>query len=274
MSQLSLWEDPPVTLDERIAEARAIVAGAVPEHYETVATFVLFSGGNDSSVLTHLFGPDVDAVVHVNTGIGVEQTREFVRAACGAWGFKLRELHPPVPYEDICEHILGGFPGPAQHRVAYARLKERPLRLLRKEVVTAPRRQRVVFLTGIRAAESKQRMGYGRAVSTDGSTVWVNPLYHWDHTDMAAYRVLHDLPRNEVADNLHMSGECLCGAYARPGEIEQLAFFYPEVAARIRSLEAEFRAKGLKACTWGDEPPQGRKYRDLAPPGPLCQGCG
>ena len=50
--------------------------GVVAEH-RPVKTFALFSGGHDSICSTHLAMESgvADAVVHVNTGIGIPQTR-------------------------------------------------------------------------------------------------------------------------------------------------------------------------------------------------------
>ena len=51
------------------------------DRHRLVASCVLFSGGNDSTVLAHLMrqlGVATHAV-HANTTIGIEETREFVR---------------------------------------------------------------------------------------------------------------------------------------------------------------------------------------------------
>ena len=61
---------------------------------------------------------------------------------------------------------------------------------------------------------------------------------------MAAHKADHDLPRNEVADHLHMSGECLFGAFARPRELEMIRMFYPDVVAVVDELEVEVAAAG------------------------------
>jgi hypothetical protein len=45
------------------------------------------------------------------------------------------------------------------------------------------------------------------------------------------------LPRNEVADLCHMSGECLCGAFAHDGERDELSQWYPEPFDEIAELE-------------------------------------
>jgi hypothetical protein len=62
-----------------------------------------------------------------------------------------------------------------------------------------------------------------------------------------------DVPRNPASDLIHMSGECLCGAFAHPGELDEIGEWYPDVVAEIRALEAEARAAGIPEpfCRWG-----------------------
>jgi len=68
-----------------------ILERAFDEH-NPVAAFALFSGGHDSLVSTHHAMQDdrVDAVVHVNTGIGIPETRQFVHDTCDRFGWTLR----------------------------------------------------------------------------------------------------------------------------------------------------------------------------------------
>jgi 3'-phosphoadenosine 5'-phosphosulfate sulfotransferase (PAPS reductase)/FAD synthetase len=223
--------------------------------------YVLFSGGDDSLVLLHaatrLF--DFDGVVHVNTGTGIPETTAFVHRMCDRWNLVLHELHPPESFEQVFieEPIINGLPGPGMHHIAYSRLKERALRaFVQREKERW--RDRIMFVTGIRADESEKRMGYGDSViDRDGATVWVNPLYDWYDDEMRSYRERSELPRNPVAEHLHLSGECLCGSFAKPGELAQIEFFYPDVAARIRGWERLAEARGLTYCRWGNKRPDG-----------------
>jgi hypothetical protein len=52
-----------------------------------------------------------------------------------------------------------------------------------------------------------------------------------------------------------MSGECLCGAFAKPGELEMIRFFFPDTAAEIDELERKAKA-AKKHCVWGTRPPR------------------
>lgn len=247
-----------------------IMQQAIDEH-KPVKKYVLFSGGNDSTGLLHrVWNAGLcDAAVHINTGIGVEQTREFVRKYCADNGIPLIEKHPPhKKYKDIIlEH---GFPGPGAHRYVYIWLKERAIQELVRESKTQYK-DRIMLITGVRASESNRRMGHVEPIKRVGAQVWVAPLIDYTKTDLIDYRINNNVPENPVSAILHMSGECLCGAFAKPGEMQDLEIFFPETARYIHSLEDEARKAGVKQCTWG---PRGKKKIDQSVPvGPLCSDC-
>lgn len=275
-------------LDQLITDAHNLLRNVLAQHvagarnrwgkrYGLAAIAVLYSGGNDSTVLAHLFRDMATHAIHANTGIGIEATHQFVRDTCAGWGLPLIEKRPPVSYRDLV--IEQGFPGPAQHFKMYQRLKERCLDAAKNDVVDRKYGERVIFLAGRRAAESERRSmrtgtGEMKAVELDGSTVWVSPLLHWTALDLNTYRRrFPDCPRNEVTAHLHMSGECLCGAFAKPNELNEIGFFYPAVKAEINALEAEVGAAGnvpAERCHWGWG---ATRDRSGAKSGPLCSSC-
>lgn len=241
--------------------------------FSVLATVVLFSGGNDSTVMAHLFKERAQFAAHANTTIGVEQTRQFVRDTCAAWGLPLLERTAPISYDELV--LEQGFPGPAHHWKMYSRLKERALRLVRKELVAHPRRERIVFLAGRRRTESQRRMDVPE-VEREGSVLWVSPMVYWTKLDMNTYRSLFagtgdEVPHNEVTDLLHMSGECLCGSFAKPNELDEISLWFPEVAEHIRELEKKVEALGTHPparCRWGS-----RDGKPTARVGQLCSSC-
>lgn len=269
-----------LTLDEAISRSYGLLArvvGEVDETHELTAICVLYSGGNDSTVLAHLLRDVADYAVHINTGIGVEETREFVRQTCQDYKLPLIEEHPPpgATYDELVMRF--GFPGPAGHQLMFSRLKERGLRAVRRRFVTKPRKQRIIFCAGMRVFESSRRWRNTEETHREGSIVWVSPIAHWTNEHIKEYRQRYecqldhrhednkrcgDLPRNQVSDTLHMSGECLCGAFAKPNELEEIAFWYPQTAERIRALEARAREAGVH-CVWGTRPPpKGRSMQE------------
>jgi 3'-phosphoadenosine 5'-phosphosulfate sulfotransferase (PAPS reductase)/FAD synthetase len=264
----------PRSSEGLVEGARRIIEQAKAEH-EPLRTFVLFSGGNDSHVLLDADASMADEVVHVNTGIGIPETTEFARRVGSSYGIPFTELHPPVPYEELVLGRWRGLPGPGAHRFTYTMLKERPLEQLLRDHRTK-RGQRFLLLTGVRLAESKRRMGHVTPMRRKGGQVWVNPLLDWTNEEMNAYRKSQNLPVNEVSANLHMSGECMCGAMADQGpkreERALLRFFYPEFDARLTDIERQAKDAGLRYCEWGV------KRRNLAqieelPFEPMCMSC-
>lgn len=257
--------------DDPVRYGRRLLDVAV-RRYKPVAVFGLFSGGHDSLCATHMASqhPAFTGAVHINTGIGVERTRDFVRQTAQDMGWPLLEYRAADEgqhYDDLVMEY--GFPGPFHHRKMYNRLKERALRSVIRDHKTA-HGDRVLLVTGVRKAESSRRMGTVQPINREGARVWCAPLTHFTSADKNAYMAAHDLPRNEVVDLLHMSGECLCGAFAKPGELEWLEFcgFGAEVA-RIRALEQRAAQAGVP-CKWGHKPDHSP---EMDSPGFLCVGC-
>lgn len=85
------------------------------ERYRPSRLFALLSGGYDSLCCTHVAArhPLFSGVLHINTGIGIEQTRHFVRDTCKTYNWPLVEYRSPIRYEEII--FAGGFPGPPLH---------------------------------------------------------------------------------------------------------------------------------------------------------------
>lgn len=260
-----------------IDQAHHIVDDAIATHAldrELGPVCILFSGGNDSTTLAHLMRGRATHAVHANTTVGIEATRQYVRDTCQAWGLPLIERTPPQTFRElVLENVNGeprGFPGPGMHWFAYTRLKERALDQVRRDLNLARSRTRFgVFLAGRRRLESERRQDIPLH-EADGSIVWASPIAMWSKLDMNTYRLMHpDVPRNEVSDRLHMSGECLCGAFAKPDELEMIGEHYPDVVNEIRALEADARAAGVPEpyCRWGHG--EGKR----SPSGRLCSTC-
>lgn len=264
-----------------IEDAHRIFEQALAEH-DPVAVFLLTSGGNDSIVPLHLFKdhPRVTAAMHIDTSIRVPQVEDHVKAVCEQFGLKLLIYRAaentkadgtpdPQIFEDIVKQH--GFPGPPQHRIMYAKLKERQVRRLVRDY-KRKRFDRIMLVTGVRKSESRRRMGTVEEIQRLDAQVWVAPVTHWDETDMRVYREHHNLPVNPISKLLGMSGECLCGAYAKPGELARLEQHFPETAEYIKRIECE------SGCPWRWEEAPPRRLLDKVGTSkdefqPLCTSC-
>ena len=279
-----LSEDSVHAVDEqtRIARSLALIDAAI-EKYNPVAVLGLFSGGHDSLTAVHVAArhPKFSYAVHINTGIGVPQTREYVRRISRELDWDLHEYRAKDCGQDF-EKIVAqyGFPGPGQHSTMYIRLKERPLRVAIAQAKLGYKRNRsVLLISGVRFQESDRRMGYKEPITKEGSKIWVNIINDWSKADCNRYIENVRIERSPVVDKIHKSGECLCGAFAKPGEFDELEFWYPEYAAYIKSLkDAKGRCWGWGAgkvvvnlATGKFSASEGSERRD--PPGPMCAGC-
>jgi 3'-phosphoadenosine 5'-phosphosulfate sulfotransferase (PAPS reductase)/FAD synthetase len=113
-----------------------VVARARAEH-KPVATWCLFSGGNDSTVLAHRCRDHYDGLAFIDTGTAVPGVAEFVAEFAQWIGKPLRVMHAGDAFRKL---VLGGevrkngtvepgigFPGPAMHTRSYKALKERQI---------------------------------------------------------------------------------------------------------------------------------------------------
>ena len=269
---------------DKIAIARRRLTSAIEAHRPT-HVFGLFSGGHDSfsacfvaSGVHHFNG-----VAHINTGWGVEATREYVRETCAIRSWSLREYKAsenvrardsaPDPQDYASLVRVHGFPGPHGHGMMYQRLKERQLRRLERDCGAKSKDgQRIMYVSGCRSEESDRRMGNTDEVQIDGRRIWCAPIHDWSKLDTTNCLEHAEQPRNPVVDLIHKSGECLCGAFAKKGELEELNIWDITRPAylRIKALEAE--VVPIFGRGWGERPRRDNRTREMFT-GPLCWGC-
>lgn len=252
----------PGAVDADAAEAARRALEAVSASGPTLA---LVSGGHDSltamyiayaSRLVHL-----DGVVHINTGIGVPETRAFVRERVHELGLDYYEVGRPLPTERVLgapdwpahEYRLPseeyvtlilqyGFPGPAAHKWMYLNLKEKPLQRFLADQYGD---REVTLISGVRRHESDRRMESVDAagVSTYLGCTTISPIVAFTGLDVRRYRRALDLAMNPVVEKLEMSGECICGSFSKRGELRMLRLFYPGVWRRLLCLGAKVQAR-------------------------------
>ncbi len=212
-------------------------------------------------------------VHHINTGIGAKYTREFVESVCEKFGWTLVVHKSNFPYERFVREK--GFPGPGAHQWAYNRLKDRCVYKVTKGA------KRTLLITGCRQQESLRRMGHvspvqvGEVSKKTGEVsrknrIWCAPCFDWSKEEQQHYMDEHGLPVNKLKVLLGMSGECFCGAFAMPGELDQIRKHAPDVAQEIDRLAVIAKTQGLRRCEWGQRYDTVQK---LARTGPMCQSC-
>lgn len=240
--------------DPKLQQAAEIIDRAIAE-YAPAHVFLTLSGGNDSLSSTHFAARHFKGpfqVLHINTGIGIPETREHVYRVCKHYGWDLLEIRAKEDCGQDYEQIVleHGFPGPPQHSIMFRRLKERCLEKLARDFGG-----RLMLVSGARLQESGRRM---RLTSTEihakGRRVWCSPFFYLSNEELASYRSEHAVPESLVRQKLCMSGECLCGAFAKPNELKEIEFFFPETGKRLRDLERRVNQAGFP-WGWDERPP-------------------
>jgi 3'-phosphoadenosine 5'-phosphosulfate sulfotransferase (PAPS reductase)/FAD synthetase len=251
--------------DSRIEEAHRLIDLAI-KLYEPRAVYSLYSSGNDSACSTAIASEHkaFSGAATIDTTIGIPEALKHGRATAKARGWAITTLTPPITYEEFCERF--GMPGPGAHALVYSWLKERCVRNLVRPHIRKNRRRkrdRVLLITGVRLAESDRRMGHVEPIHREGSKIWLAPLINWSATDCLNFRLDKKIAGNPVKPILGISGECLCGAFARPGEMNNLRVSFPDTSKKIEGCQERARLAG-RPCVYGERP-----MRRLA----MCQQC-
>jgi 3'-phosphoadenosine 5'-phosphosulfate sulfotransferase (PAPS reductase)/FAD synthetase len=234
----------------------------------------LFSGGHDSLSACFVASKHrrfSGEVFHINTTIGAKATRRFVDEVCAEFGWSLRVFQSNFSYEDFVKRL--GFPSPGAHQWVYNRLKDRCVSTIGKG------KGRIALITGCRIHESTRRMGsvkplqIGEMSAKTGivrrlNRAWTAPCWDWTSEEQREFMQWFDLPENPIKRSpLAMSGECFCGAFARPNEIALIRQHAPDVAEEIDRLSA-FDQRG----TWGTRR-KTEKGIQLVHTGMMCSSC-
>lgn len=256
-------------LSEKIEQSFAIIDRALKENGNVTHLFGLYSSGNDSACSTHLASrhPAFTRAVMIDTTIGIRESQEHARNVAQRFQWRLKEYRAPVSYREIV--LQHGFPGPGGHLFMYTRLKERCIQFLVRDH-KAKWKDRIGLVTGVRLSESNRRMGHVQPVHRKGGQLWIAPILHWNDDDKIEYMSRYSIPKSPVTDKICMSGECLCGAFAKKEELFDIEREFPEMGRTIRGLEAECREAGVHAV-WGTRPPGRRKSPTRG--GMLCSSC-
>jgi len=274
-------------INNLIEQALARLSSAIEKH-KPIAVFGLFSGGHDSFTASYIASlhPAFTAAVHINTGTGIPLTRDYVYKTANARKWKFLEYKAtentnakgepdPQIYADIVRQF--GFPGPFGHRMMYSRLKERQLRRLERDFGASGRRndpKRVMYVSGCRSAESDRRMANTEEVQVDGRRVWVAPIHDWSKLNTSELMESVEQPRNLIVDLIHKSGECLCGAFAKKGELAELGMWPQTRAAHDEIIRLENEVGPQFGWGWEDKPPKNYKTQPmLAGINSLCWSC-
>lgn len=233
------------TNDRNVEEiARSILDRAV-QTYNPSLIICCYSGGYDSMIATHLvmrWRTNVHVLTAaVDTLISADGWRNYVTDSAHAIGARHFVIADNPELDSWKRDVLerGFVYRRNQHLFYFYWLKQRVFRLLLAKYKTH-KTDRVMFVTGVRRAESKERVNTPE-VSQSGSAVYCNPLVYWSDEECWLYRQAHELPVNPFYDTFGNSGDCLCNWHNRISlqTVEQHA---PKVYEVIKPLHDHCKA--------------------------------
>ena len=228
--------------------------------------YALVSGGKDSlstAMVLHEAGKLLGAV-SFDTGISTPDWKAFVVKTCADRGWPLEMYRTGEDYDNLVRKY--GFPGPGKHGIFMNYLKGRCVRKFKAAHPDG------VLASGTRKSESARRLNSTKPISVWEGVPILTPIYNWTTEEVWAYFRAKGFERSPAYATLGISGDCLCGAFAREDEIDAINYHYPEVARRLGGLEQQLRAKGSKRCDWGWgwKEPRKKTAKEAA----ICVECG
>lgn len=209
----------------------------------------LLSGGKDSVCAAHHLRERgrLAGCVFIDTGISCPDTRPFVETLCAQQGWDLHVFSAPKSYEELVSRY--GFPkNLVGHSWAFGALKERAIIRAKQELGPG-----TIFASGARRRESARRArSVAKGFRHNGKVVIENPIVEWSTPEVWAYLRSNGLAVSPAYLSLGRSGDCLCGAFSKRGEADVIRRAYPDVADRIRRLEASLDSRfAYPANRWG-----------------------
>ena len=146
-----------------------------------------------------------------------------------------------------------GFPHRSNHNEVYRYLKEKAL--IGFVMSRTEPKQRIAYISGSRRNESERRLKNAQLIGIDDVTprlIWIAPVYFWSTAEAFKYTRDNNYKISESYKTLHLSGDCLCGAFSKKGEENLIDMFYPDSVNQIVDLEnvANKKHKGRKH--WGN----------------------
>lgn len=203
-----MMKTPQEILDKTIAE------------WNPVAIICAYSGGYDSLVCTHLvhklnIPQNIPLMVYsIDTKLSADGWVDFVKIIANGFGWNHHVYDNQAGFDEYVKWVkAAGCPYSLEgHKRAYNRLKDRAFSAILKLHKGDDIHNKVLFVSGVRKYESKEREKLENPINRRGSTnaIFCNPLFYWTDDEVFEYRMEHELPENPFYNTVGGSGDCQC----------------------------------------------------------------
>lgn len=243
-------------MNRLIEDARRILNEAIEMHNPS-HIICLFSGGYDSMVATHLVHslapPQPTMTYAIDTRLSADGWAAYVQGVADKMGWRFDIYNNEKGFREYADWVQRqGQPYSRRgHAFAYNRLKDRAIAAMVRDHKVS-RFDRVLFVSGIRRAESATRAKLESPHSRCGAGAFTNPLFNWSDEILLTYRIEHELPENPFYETVGGSGDCQCnwGGFI---DLDTLQQHSPDLACgRVALLDK--LSKENHGWGWGEKP--------------------
>jgi len=240
---------------------KEIMDGAI-EKYDLDTLYVLYSGGKDSVCVVHYIAKNYPKLfkgtVFTNVGLSAQATRKFVLSYCKKMNWPLDMTWAHADRERFYNIAMRwGFASPGNHRIWMGYLKQHTWYYFLKERIAEGKK--CAFISGVRKKESDPRNKFRKytkkPVDVNATQVYIKPFLYKNGIQLWEYFNKNELEKTPVYEWLNRSGECHCGAFAEPWDLQMLKIHDPFAFESIKWLEKEIDLHGSKEAKlrnkWG-----------------------
>lgn len=226
--------------------------------------YVLYSGGKDSSVtldfIRKQFPKQFKGAVFTNVGLGSQGTRQFVIDYCHRKDIPLFLTYPKEEHNFYHTALNKGFATKGSHRIWMGYLKYHSWYYFIRDYARKTKGQNPIYISGVRKKESKQRdqiKNYTREpIDKNATMTFARPMFFQNGVQLWDYFLENNLEKTPTYEWLNRSGECYCGAYTEPWDLQMMKTHDRFAFDTIQWMEEQIKLLGTEYAKrhwmWGE----------------------
>ena len=210
----------------------------------------------------------------IDTKLSADGWLDWIKNTSPAIGMDVNVFDNQAGFESYLDWVAeyGNPYTKTGHKRAYRRLKDDGFAALLRDNKKSWH-DKILFLSGIRAAESDERSKYNPINRRgDSNAIFANPVFDWSDEEMLAYRIEYELPENPFYETVGGSGDCQCN-WGRFITLARLKMYSPILAdGNVRKLDETGLSHGYH---WDGQPANQMQLlpdEEMCSPF-LCDGC-